>query len=53
MMSQEYCLRWHNHQPNLMSVLGDVMIEETFTDVTLSVEGQFFNAHKVIKHFFY
>lgn len=49
MSSQRFCLRWNNHQINLLSVFDQLLHDETFTDVTLAVEGQYLKAHKVIK----
>lgn len=45
--SQRFCLRWNNHQTNLLSVFDQLLQDETFTDVTLAVEGQYLKAHKV------
>lgn len=47
MASQRFCLRWNNHQSNLLSVFDQLLHAETFTDVTLAVEGQYLKAHKV------
>lgn len=47
MASQRFCLRWNNHQTNLLSVFDQLLHAETFTDVTLAVEGQYLKAHKV------
>lgn len=46
-MTQRFCLRWNNHQSNLLSVFDQLLHAETFTDVTLAVEGQYLKAHKV------
>lgn len=53
MTSQRFCLRWNNHQTNLLSVFDQLLQEETFTDVTLAVEGQYLKAHKVMKDLLY
>lgn len=50
MASQRFCLRWNNHQSNLLSVFDQLLHAETFTDVTLAVEGQYLKAHKVSVH---
>lgn len=44
---QEYCLRWNNHQSNLVSSFYDLRLGEDFVDVTLACEGQSVQAHKV------
>lgn len=51
MASQRFCLRWNNHQTNLLSVFDQLLHAETFTDVTLAVEGQYLKAHKVCTNF--
>lgn len=51
MASQRFCLRWNNHQTNLLSVFDQLLHAETFTDVTLAVEGQYLKAHKVSQIF--
>ena len=38
--SQQYCLRWNNHQHNLLSVFEDLLHNEAFVDVTLACDGQ-------------
>lgn len=48
MSSQRFCLRWNNHQSNLLSVFDQLLHAETFTDVTLAVEGQLLKAHKMV-----
>lgn len=52
MASQRFCLRWNNHQTNLLSVFDQLLHTETFIDVTLAVEGQYLKAHKVCKNVF-
>jgi len=46
--SQRFCLRWNNHHSNLLSVFDQLLLKESFVDVTLAVEGQLLKAHKVI-----
>ncbi|XP_014271813.1 protein tramtrack, beta isoform isoform X2 [Halyomorpha halys] len=48
MGSQRFCLRWNNHQTNLLSVFDQLLHDEAFVDVTLAVEGQFLRAHKMV-----
>uniref|UniRef100_A0A0A9YB96 Protein tramtrack, beta isoform n=1 Tax=Lygus hesperus TaxID=30085 RepID=A0A0A9YB96_LYGHE len=48
MGSQRFCLRWNNHQSNLLSVFDQLLHDEAFVDVTLAVEGQFLKAHKMV-----
>ncbi|GAB0088927.1 Protein tramtrack, alpha isoform [Sergentomyia squamirostris] len=48
MTSQRFCLRWNNHQTNLLSVFDQLLHAETFTDVTLAVEGKCLRAHKMV-----
>jgi Cys2His2 zinc finger developmental/cell cycle regulator len=57
MASQRFCLRWNNHQSNLLSVFDQLLHAETFTDVTLAIDGQYLKAHKVslthARHYLY
>lgn len=47
--SREYCLRWNNHQPNMVSFLSTLLPKESFADVTLvSAEGSRIQAHRII-----
>ncbi|KAL0281653.1 UNVERIFIED_CONTAM: hypothetical protein PYX00_002576 [Menopon gallinae] len=46
--SQRFCLRWNNHQSNLLSVFDQLLQDESFVDVTLAVDGQFLRAHKMV-----
>ncbi|KAL1140957.1 hypothetical protein AAG570_000883 [Ranatra chinensis] len=48
MGSQRFCLRWNNHQSNLLSVFDQLLHDEAFVDVTLAVEGQLLKAHKMV-----
>ncbi|XP_008555498.1 protein tramtrack, beta isoform isoform X2 [Microplitis demolitor] len=48
MTSQRFCLRWNNHQSNLLSVFDQLLHDEAFVDVTLAVEGQLLRAHKMV-----
>ncbi|XP_066143890.1 protein jim lovell isoform X1 [Euwallacea fornicatus] len=48
MVTQRFCLRWNNHQSNLLSVFDQLLHDESFVDVTLAVEGQLLRAHKMI-----
>ena len=45
---QQYCLKWNNHRPTLFSVFDTLLEEESLVDVTLSAEGQFLRAHRII-----
>lgn len=48
MSSQRFCLRWNNHQSNLLSVFDQLLHDESFVDVTLAVDGQLLRAHKMV-----
>ncbi|CAG0883300.1 unnamed protein product [Cyprideis torosa] len=46
--TSEYTLRWNTHHETLSNLLLQLLDESLLTDVTLSAEGQFLNAHKVV-----
>jgi Cys2His2 zinc finger developmental/cell cycle regulator len=48
MASQRFCLRWNNHQSNLLSVFDQLLHAEKFIDVTLAIDGQYLKAHKIV-----
>lgn len=45
---KQFCLKWNNHRATLFSVFDTLLEEESLVDVTLSAEGQFLRAHRVI-----
>lgn len=45
---QEFCLKWNNHRTTILSVMDTLLEEESLVDVTLSADGQFLRAHRVI-----
>ncbi|XP_039961414.1 platelet binding protein GspB [Bactrocera tryoni] len=49
MGSEHYCLRWNNHQSNLLGVFSQLLQDESLVDVTLACsEGALIKAHKVV-----
>ncbi|XP_065365790.1 nuclear pore complex protein DDB_G0274915 isoform X2 [Calliphora vicina] len=49
MGSEHYCLRWNNHQSNLLGVFSQLLQDESLVDVTLACsEGAPIRAHKVV-----
>jgi len=47
-VGQEFCLKWNNHTTTILSVMDTLLEEESLVDVTLSADGQFVRAHRVI-----
>lgn len=45
---QLFCLRWNNHQTNLLSVFDQLLQVEAFCDVTLAVDGASIKCHKMV-----
>jgi len=45
---QLFCLRWNNHQTNLLSVFDQLLQVEAFCDVTLAVDGASLKCHKMV-----
>lgn len=46
--TQQFCLRWNNHQPNFIAVFSSLLRSETMCDVTLATEGKHILAHKIV-----
>jgi len=44
----QICLRWNNHQANILQIFNKVLNSMDFVDCTLSCEGQSIKAHKII-----
>eukprot|EP00092_Neocalanus_flemingeri_P007042 GFUD01007606.1.p1 GENE.GFUD01007606.1~~GFUD01007606.1.p1 ORF type:complete len:568 (-),score=141.64 GFUD01007606.1:432-2135(-) len=48
MGSQQYCLKWNNHQNNMLRVFTRLLGQEQFTDVILAAEGKRVKCHKMV-----
>lgn len=48
MGTQQFCLRWNNHQTNMLNVFDQLLKTGEFVDVTLACEGLSIKAHKVV-----
>uniref|UniRef100_T1ILI6 BTB domain-containing protein n=1 Tax=Strigamia maritima TaxID=126957 RepID=T1ILI6_STRMM len=48
MGSQQFSLRWKNHQTNLLTVFDQLLQNEAFVDVTLACDGLSIKAHKMV-----
>uniref|UniRef100_A0A1B6DRC3 HMG box domain-containing protein n=1 Tax=Clastoptera arizonana TaxID=38151 RepID=A0A1B6DRC3_9HEMI len=46
--SQQFNLRWNNHTSNILQVFLEQLTEESLVDVTLSCQGKFIKAHKMV-----
>ncbi|KAG1687794.1 Protein bric-a-brac 2 [Nymphon striatum] len=45
---QQFCLRWNNHQGNMVNVFDSLLADNLLVDVTLACDGQNVQAHKLI-----
>lgn len=45
---QQFNLRWNNHTANFVNVFQEQFANQTLVDVTLSCQGQFLKAHKMV-----
>ncbi|XP_077516191.1 uncharacterized protein LOC144126116 isoform X6 [Amblyomma americanum] len=48
MGSQQFCLKWNNHQPNMLAVFEQLLSNEALVDVTLACEGLSLKAHRMV-----
>ncbi|UYV60461.1 hypothetical protein LAZ67_1001204, partial [Cordylochernes scorpioides] len=48
MGSQQFCLKWNNHQANMLTVFEHLLSNEALVDVTLACEGSSLKAHKMV-----
>ncbi|KAK8788299.1 hypothetical protein V5799_021923 [Amblyomma americanum] len=48
MGSQQFCLKWENHQSNMLAVFDELLSKEALVDVTLACEGLSLKAHKMV-----
>ena len=44
---QQYCLKWNNHQNNMLRVFTRLLSQQHFTDCILAAEGKNIKCHKV------
>jgi len=47
-VGQQYNLKWTNHTYNLLQMFSEQLLKECLVDVTISCEGQFIKAHKMV-----
>lgn len=48
MPGDQFCLRWNNHQPNLISVFSSLLQNDQMVDVTLILDNREIHAHKIV-----
>ncbi|XP_021951968.1 protein tramtrack, beta isoform isoform X2 [Folsomia candida] len=48
MTGQQFNLRWNNHTNNLVQVFADQYEREQMVDVTLTTQGKFLKAHRMV-----
>jgi Cys2His2 zinc finger developmental/cell cycle regulator len=46
--SHKLFLRWSNHTRNILDVFMEQLLSENLVDVTLTCEGEFIKAHKMV-----
>lgn len=46
--TQQFCLKWNNHQANMLSVFDRLLSNKSLVDVTIGCEGKQVKAHKVV-----
>ncbi|XP_045454742.1 broad-complex core protein isoforms 1/2/3/4/5 [Melitaea cinxia] len=46
--SQQFSLRWHNHETSVVGALGRMLTTGALSDVTLSASGALLRAHKLV-----
>lgn len=46
--AQQFCLKWNNHQANMLSVFDRLLSNKSLVDVTIGCEGRQVKAHKVV-----
>lgn len=46
--TQQFCLKWNNHQSNMLSIFDQLLTSEHFVDVTLACDGLSVRAHKMV-----
>lgn len=47
-VSDQFCLRWNDHQNTLMTTFDTLLDSQKLTDVTLFAGGKSLKAHKVV-----
>lgn len=48
MPAEQFCLRWNNHHPNLITVFSTLLQNDQMVDVTLISENREIHAHKIV-----
>ncbi|KAG1661375.1 Protein bric-a-brac 1 [Nymphon striatum] len=48
MGSQQFCLKWNNHQVNITDTFENLLENDCFVDVSLACGGNIIKAHKII-----
>jgi len=48
MEDRELCLRWNEYMPSITTLLGNLLKDQEFVDVTLTADGQNVKCHKLV-----
>ena len=46
--NQKFCLRWNDYSSSMVTSFRHLREERSFTDVTISVDGESLKAHKMV-----
>ncbi|KAG1676901.1 Protein bric-a-brac 1 [Nymphon striatum] len=48
MTSQQLCVKWNNHQNNMLGIFSELLVNDHFVDVTIACDGESLKAHRMV-----